>query len=55
MKQVNLKLQSEIEELKLVADEAQHYSGRNCLILTGISVVQKEDTDDMVTDVAQKW
>ena len=51
----NLKLQTEIEELKLVADEAEQYSRRNCLILTGVPEVQKENTDDIVKDVAQKW
>ena len=51
----NLKLQKEIEELKLVADEAEQYSRRNCLILTGVPQVQKEDTDEIVRDVAQKW
>ena len=55
LEQENLKLQTEIEELKLVADEAEQYSRRNCLILTGVPEVQEEDTDDMVRDVAQKW
>ena len=55
LQQENLKLQTEIEELKLVADEAEQYSRRNCLILTGVPEVQKENTDDIVKDVAQKW
>ena len=46
LQQENLKLQTEIEELKLVADEAEQYSRRNCLILTGVPEVQKENTDD---------
>ena len=55
LQQENLKLQTEIEELKLVVDEAEPYSRRNCLILTGVPEVQKEDTDDIVRNVAQKW
>ena len=55
LQQENVKLQTEIEELKLVVDEAEQYSRRNCLILTGVPEVQKENTDDIVKDVAQKW
>ena len=55
LQQENLKLHTEIEELELVADEAEQYSRRNCLILTGVPEVQKEDTDDTVRDVTQKW
>ena len=50
-----MKLQTEIEELRLIAGEAEQYSRRNCLILTGVPEVQKEDTDDIVRDVAQEW
>ena len=55
LQQENLKLQTEIKELKPDADEAEQYSRRNCLILTGVPEVQKEDTDDIIRDVAQKW
>ena len=41
--------------MKPVTDEAEQYSRRNCLILAGVPEVQKEDTDDIVRDVAQKW
>ena len=51
----SLKLQTEIEELKLVADMAEQCSRRNCLILTGIPEVQRENTDAIVKDVVQKW
>ena len=54
LQQENLKLKTEIEELKLVADEAKQYSRRNCLILTGVPEVQKENKDDIVRDEAQK-
>ena len=47
LQQENVKLKTEIEELKLVADEAEQYSKRNCLILTGVPEVQKKDTDDL--------
>ena len=50
-----MKLQTDIEEWKLVADEAKQYSRKNCLILTGVPEVQKEDTGDIVRNVAQKW
>ena len=42
LQQENLKLQTEIEELKLVVDEAEQYSRRNCLILTGVPEVKRK-------------
>ena len=50
-----MKLQTEIKELKLVADEGKQYRRRNYLSVTGVPEVQKEDTDDIVRDVALKW
>ena len=45
---------TETEKLRLVADEAEQHSRRNCLILIGVPEVQKEDTNDIVKDVAPK-
>ena len=45
LQQENLKLKTEIEELRPAKDGAEQYSGRNCLIRTGVPDVQKEDTN----------
>ena len=49
----NLELQAQIEELGLAADEAARYSRRNCLIISGIPELKKEDTDKIVIDIAK--
>ena len=51
----NLELRAQIEESRLAADEAAQYSRRNCLIISGIPELKKEDTDKIVIDIAEKW
>ena len=55
VKEENLEIRAQIEELRLVADEAAQYSQRNCLIISGIPEMKKEDTDKIVIDIAEKW
>ena len=54
-KEENLEIRAQIEELGLVADETAQYSRRNCLIISGIPEMKKEDTDKIVIDIAEKW
>ena len=51
----NLELRAQIEELELAADEAAQCSRRNCLIISGIPELKKEDNDKIVIDIAEKW
>ena len=51
----NLELRAQIEELGLAAEEAAQYSRRNCLIISGIAELKKEDTEKIVLDIAEKW
>ena len=55
VKEENLEIGAQIEELRLVADEAAQYSRRNCLIISGNPEMKKEDTDKIVIDIAEKW
>ena len=55
VKEENLEIRAQIEELRLAADEAAQYSRRNCLIISGIPEMKKDDTDKIVIDIAEKW
>ena len=55
VKEEYLEIRAQIEELRLVADEAAQYSRRNCLIISGIPEMKKEDTDKIVIDITEKW
>ena len=50
----NLELRAQNEELGLAADDAAQYSRRNCLIISGIPELKKDDTDKIVIDIAEK-
>ena len=45
LQEENPELRAQIEELGLAADEAAQYSRRNCLIISGIPELKKEDSD----------
>ena len=42
VKEENLEIRTQIEELTLVADEASQYSRRNCLIISGIPEMKRK-------------
>ena len=54
-KSVLLQQISELKmEYQLKMDEAEQYSKRNCLIITGVKEQEREDTDRMVLDIFEK-
>ena len=55
LQEENLELRAQIEELGLAADEAAQYSRRNCLIISGIPELKKDDTEKTVINIAGKW
>ena len=55
LQEENLELRAQIEELGSASDEAAQYSRRNCLIISGIPELKKEDTNKIVIDIAGKW
>ena len=55
VKEENLEIRPQIEELGSVGDEAAQYSRRNCLIISGKPEMKKEDTDKIVIDIAENW
>ena len=54
LKHVNDELRSRIVKLESAADDAEQYSRRNCLRITGIVESTGESTDDKILEICQK-
>ena len=53
MKKENSELQKRVKTLESAADAAEQYSRRNCLRISGLEETDRENTDNILFDIAE--